>query len=284
MNRFEKTIVINEESVAVDAIASLSGLSKSTVKKLMTLGAVWIKRKGKLARFRSHKKTLQAGTEVKIYYDEKILNYKAAEEPSLLYSEKGFDVWFKPSGWVAQGTQYGDKYSILRATEKKHGKSFLVHRLDREVSGVMLVATTKEAAAHFSKTWHQSSTKKIYQAIVKGSIDRAVPFDIDYEIDGKEAKTIVTKTLPGKEEDQTLVELEIKTGRKHQIRLHLCDIDHPIMGDPSYGEYNKNDDGLKLIAKSLTIKTPKGELKTFAVPEESLFIREITENGSSNDK
>ena len=71
MNRFEKTIVINEESVAVDAIASLSGLSKSTVKKLMTLGAVWIKRKGKLARFRSHKKTLQAGTEVKVYYDEK---------------------------------------------------------------------------------------------------------------------------------------------------------------------------------------------------------------------
>ena len=56
------------------------------------------------------------------------------------------------------------------------------------------------------------------------------------------------------------------------------------MGDPSYGEYNKNDDGLKLIAKSLTIKTPKGELKTFAVQEESLFIREASKNGSSNDK
>ena len=274
MKKFEKTIITKSETSAVDFISAEVDLSKSSIKKLMNLGAVWIKYKGKMTRLRSHKKVLKAGAELKVCYDEKILNYKPDEEPFCIHSEPGFDVWHKPSGWLSQGTAYGDKYSILRTVEKKHGKSFLVHRLDREVSGLILVATTKEAAAHFSKTWHHNSTQKVYQAIAKGIIDKTTPFEIDYEIDGKEAKTIVTKVIPKDEDSQSLVELEIKTGRKHQIRLHLCDIDHPVMGDPSYGEHNKNNDGLKLIAKSLTLKTPKGSIETFTIPKEFLFIDE----------
>jgi tRNA pseudouridine32 synthase/23S rRNA pseudouridine746 synthase len=260
-----------ENSKAAQAIAEGSGLSVSLVKKLMTNGSVWMSKGKKTSRLRSHKRDLLAGTAIEVYYDEKILTTALDTEPTLIHDTKNYSVWYKPSGWLSQGTKYGDKYSVLRFSEIKFKNAFLIHRLDREVSGLIVIAKNSKTAGFLSKNWNSEAHKKTYQAIALGSLESSPGEKIilDYPIDGKESKTQidVIKT----EDGNSFLEIVISTGRKHQIRRHLDMHDFPIIGDPVYGDGNKNSEGIKLVATGLTILDPtksSNETISFEVPEE----------------
>lgn len=253
-------IKVEKEAISVDVISEQSGLSKSLVKKLMTFGCVWQKSEGKKkeVRLRSHKRPLPKGTNITVYYDPKIIESKIDKEPIELFSSKAFGVWYKPQNWLSGGTLYGDKFSVLRFAEVKTGnKSFLVNRLDKEVSGLIVIAYSSKAAGELSKIWSTPQIKKYYRALILGELDKKLPYEIDFEIDGKESKTIIhdAKVIDG----NTLVKLEILTGRKHQIRVHMEDIGYPIIGDPKYGEGNKNDSGIKLQACEISLPSAKGK-------------------------
>jgi 23S rRNA-/tRNA-specific pseudouridylate synthase len=111
---------------------------------------------------------------------------------------------------------------LLRA---KYREMYLVHRIDMPTSGVVLFARTRKAAAELSELFASGAMKKTYIAMVAGEIQ---PMTIDTPIDGKEAVTIVQPR-------QRFVECEIRTGRTHQIRIHLAAAGHPIIGDKRYG-------------------------------------------------
>lgn len=113
---------------------------------------------------------------------------------------------------------------LLRVTQRE---LYLVHRLDTPTSGVVLFATTRDAAARLSKLFATGAMRKTYLARIGGVLEGEVT--IDTPIEGKDALTIV-RPLRG-----SLVEVDLRSGRTHQIRIHLRAIGHPVLGDRRYG-------------------------------------------------
>ena len=148
----------------------------------------------------------------------------------------------KPSGLAVQGGQ-GVGVSLDGLLARAWGsRPLLVHRLDKDTSGIILVAKTKPAAAFFSKVLSSLSTKK-YRAICKGrpaSTEGAFTFDLAIHGKTKKSKTYFTLLDVFSGGDFSLLELELGTGRMHQIRRHLAACGTPILGDDKYGDFTLN--------------------------------------------
>jgi tRNA pseudouridine32 synthase / 23S rRNA pseudouridine746 synthase len=220
-------------------------------------GAVWVQKnaKGKITRARSLHVTLAPEDVISFYYDPYVLALPEVMSAEAIFDSSHYGVWVKESGVLSQGGQSGDHTSLLRYVEKIKKKDvFLVHRLDRETTGLMVVAYHSQGAAKLSDLFQNNKIAKTYQAIVKGALPEGETGAITFSLDGKKATTHF-KVLATKN-SQSLLELTIETGRFHQIRRHLDMIGHPVMGDPRYGKGNKNKEGLKLLAWSLSFVDP----------------------------
>lgn len=255
-----KTVASGDPTSACEFLAELTALSKSRVKDAMGKGAVWLKRqKSKQRRIRRVTAGIRPGDILSIYYDEALLS-KLPPLPELLGDQGRYSVWIKPAGLMTQGTKYGDHCSLLRQAElhfKTKRKIFLIHRLDREAAGLVLVAHDKTAAARFSRLFQNRQIIKRYTARVLGKLaDQQPTSTIDLELDGKPATTEYAVSGYDPATLTSKVNIVIQTGRKHQIRRHFEMIGHPIMGDPRYGKNNKNKDGMQLAATALEFSCP----------------------------
>ncbi|MBN2654232.1 MAG: RluA family pseudouridine synthase [Nitrospirae bacterium] len=236
-----------------------TGLSKSRVKDAMNKGAFWIRRGTKLKRHRKASAILKQGDCVEFYYDPALLAIKPPEA-CLVADIQRYSVWFKPAGLMAQGTMYGDHCSLLRQADLHFGSKrevFLVHRLDREASGLMIIGHTKEAAAKMSLLFQQNMIEKLYRVEVLGDIrGHAEKSRIDILIDGKTAVTDYEFISYDSCANSSLLDVRIATGRLHQIRRHFDMLGYPVIGDPKYGHGNKNREGMKLSAVELKFICP----------------------------
>ena len=257
MVTIEKSIVCLEPTTAVDLIASRTQLSKSKIKQAMTLGAVWTMKGKKNTRLRRAKTRLQPGDTASIYYSEKILGF-SPQEPRLICDQKTYSVWNKPAGLMSSGTRYGDHCAINRVVEKLFDRPvFLIHRLDKFAKGVMVLAHSKSAAADLSKQFRQRTVQKKYRALVEG--------ELESPLDGKDAISRVTPidTNSG----NSIVEIQIDTGRKHQIRRHMASLGNPVIGDKQYGSGRYPE--LMLVAVSLAFDCPDtSDRVSFDLPPE----------------
>lgn len=169
----------------------------------------------------------------------------------------------------------------------------LVHRLDRDTSGVMLLARTRASAAQLTKAFQSRDTQKIYWAITvgvpsekQGMIDaplaklpghRGELVQINENM-GKPAKTLF-RTIDNAGKDAAWLELQPLTGRTHQIRVHCQAIGVPVVGDPKYGVRDAGilelgiDNQLHLHARSLTIETGNGKNLSVTAPLPDHMLR-----------
>jgi len=157
----------------------------------------------------------------------------------------------KPAGLAVQGGE-GIKVSLDSIlSEKIKPRPLLVHRLDRDTSGIILVAKTKEAAGSFSALFANSRTiKKLYLGICSGVMEPAegtIKLALDVRGKGrdrikKESETFYRLLSTGNlgEAPCSLLELKLGTGRMHQIRRHLALTGHPLLGDDKYGDFALN--------------------------------------------
>ncbi len=274
MNRIDLEIDIdsNADVTVADLLAAKSGLSKSKVKDAMNKGAVWLKKnRGGMKRLRRATAVLKKGDRIELHYDEKILSLKPPSADCL--SDRGdYSVWYKPPGMTAQGTLYGDHCSLMRHAElffNLQREVFLVHRLDREASGIMLIAHNRRAAARLSEIFQNNLITKRYRAEVLGAFGKNDQRGtIEFPLDGKSATTEYQVLSYDAVRDTSVVEIIIRTGRLHQIRRHFDMTGHPVMGDPKYGKGNKNTEGLKLTATSLKFTCPVSNQEVeFSLPQ-----------------
>jgi 23S rRNA-/tRNA-specific pseudouridylate synthase len=133
----------------------------------------------------------------------------------------------KPAGLPTQPARDRKQLSLEDILRAQYKRIWLVHRLDTAASGVIVFARSSEAAARLSRLFASREVRKTYIARVDPPI--GTEMRIDTSIEGKDAITIVRPRERG------LVEVEIETGRTHQIRRHLASAGHPIAGDRRYG-------------------------------------------------
>lgn len=251
-------VTATDTLTACDLLAQRSGLSKSKIKDAMNKGAVWLApARGAMKRLRRATATLRAGERIELHYNAEVL--ARSVPPAPLLADRGqFSVWCKPASMLAQGTFEGDHCALLRQAElhfKPPRPALLVHRLDREASGVMLVAHSRDAAARLSRLFEMQQVRKRYRVDVRGRPAQEHG-RIDTLLDGKPALTDYAVLAYDAEHDIATLDVRIATGRLHQIRRHCADIGHGVIGDPKYGRGNKDPGGLRLVAVSLAFRCP----------------------------
>lgn len=137
----------------------------------------------------------------------------------------------KPAGLATQPARDRNQRSLEELLRVQYRELYVVHRIDTQTSGVVLFARTRDAAARLSELFASREIRKTYLAVIEGSIEHELT--IESPIGGKDAHTIVRPLRHLGE--TTLVAAEIRTGRTHQIRIHLKSIERPVAGDRRYG-------------------------------------------------
>ncbi len=207
----------------------------------------------------------------------------------VIYEDGNVLVVNKPSGVISHARgRYFDEPSVASFVRQKTGlkgeRSGIVHRLDRATSGVMITAKNQETLSILQKQFSQRKVQKTYMAIIRGDMpspegvidmpvgrNPKVPATFMVTEHGKNAithyRTIKTNGT------YTLLELHPETGRTHQLRVHLTELKHPIVGDALY---NGEESGrLLLHAESLEITLPGGQRKTFTAELPQEFVDKL---------
>ena len=259
----------------------LKGWTRNKIKQRLKAGCVFVN----CQSITQYDHELKAGDDVEVRAAEKT-RQRGTSQLEILYSDRDLIAINKPAGLLSVATVDENKHhalAILRnqlSRPKRHVNLWPVHRLDRDTSGVLLFATSREMREAVNEGW--SGAEKIYLAVVEGcpnpsqgSIDQPLRMDSEkYHMHvgpHPEAKKAIThfdtlRTV----KNRALLEVQLQTGRQHQIRTHLAWLGHPVVGDPRYGTDGPRM-GLQALRLSIT-RPETGKRLTFETPAPDGFL------------
>ena len=266
----------------------LKGVPKSHIYRILRSGEIRVNKKRVDQTYR-----LQLGDQVRIppvrVAEPQQRDYVPALEFPILYEDEALLAVDKPSGVAVHGGS-GVSFGVieqLRSARPQAKFLELVHRLDRETSGVLLLAKKRSALTALHEQMREGQTDKRYLTLVMGKWQNAkqhvkLPLHkftrpdgerrVMVREDGQESHTVFA--LQQAWAGYSLLEAQLKTGRTHQIRVHLAHLGFPIAGDDKYGDFTRNKElakqGLKrmfLHAHSMALTHPiTGEALRFSAP------------------
>lgn len=210
----------------------------------------------------------------------------------ILYKSKNAIVIYKPAGIPSQSDPSGDKDAMTLTSEilREKGENdslWLIHRLDRVVSGLLVFARNKRYAAILSEYVKERLITKEYYAVVDGIAESGVlenlifrdaragkAFIVDRERQGTKAARLSYRSLATVETEKgakTLVYVTLDTGRFHQIRAQLSHIKHPITGDGKYGSRDNKARSIALMASHLSLDLQNEKIDERRLPDLDLY-------------
>ena len=290
----DTVFVVNETISLLDFLmAKMGGMSRTSIKQLLSQRRVTVagavQPRGDYTVMKGDRVVVSSGRGNTTLTHPKL---------SVLYEDEHLIVVYKRPGLLTMPTRPESSettaLSILRAyvrRENRRNSVFVVHRLDRETSGVLVFARSQALQEYMRTYWRQLVTERTYIALVEGVLPQkegtitswltedkrnAIVYSSPTDNGGQQAITHY-KTLRCSEDGQwSLVELHLETGRTNQIRVHMQSLGHPVVGDRKYGFGNEYSpiDRLCLHAKVLAFIHPATEKKVrFEAPVPKEFNR-----------
>jgi len=211
----------------------------------------------------------------------------------IIFEDDSLIVVEKKEGLLTVSTGKSDEttaFSILKNHVKKsspQNRIYVVHRLDRETSGVIMFAKTKEVQLILQENWHRIVTRRIYVALVEGKVEKEQDTIVTWLTENEKSLKIHSSDTDNggqqaithyrcikSNENYSLLEIELETGRKNQIRVHMQGIGHPIAGDKKYGAGISPISRLGLHARLLAFYHPiSTEIVSFETPVPRNFLK-----------
>lgn len=254
--------IVKENEILIEFLKKMfSNLSKNSVKSLLHNEKVFVN--GNMTTKYNYE--LNAGDIVEI-------REKVAKNIDIIYEDKDIIVINKPSGLLTVATEKEKNktaYHLVMEYLKKKNKNnriFIIHRLDKDTSGIIMFAKNERAKHLYQDNWNDIVKKRCYYAVIDGKMENKEGTiksylkengNMVYSVKDRSGKLAVTEYKVLKERKNiSLLDINLKTGRKNQIRVHMKENKTPILGDLKYGEKSKLINRLALHAYKLELVNP----------------------------
>ena len=264
--------IVKENEILIDFLKkTFSNLSKNSVKSLLHNEKVFVN--GNMTTKYNYE--LNIGDVVEI-------REKVAKNIDIIYEDKNIIVINKPSGLLTVATEKEKNktaYHLVMEYLKKKNKNnriFIIHRLDKDTSGIIMFAKNERAKHLYQDNWNDIVKKRCYYAVIDGKMENKEGTiksylkengNMVYSVKDRSGKLAITEYKVLKERKNiSLLDINLKTGRKNQIRVHMKEDKTPILGDLKYGEKSKLINRLALHAYKLELVNPvTKKLLTFEI-------------------
>ena len=260
-------IIVEKEAELLDYLYNNVDMPKKRIKQYLTHGSIYVNNN----KTTKYNYKLLPGMNIVIATDNK--NRKTLPF-DILFEDNHIIVVNKPSGLLTIATTKEKEktlYHIVReylVSKDKNARIFIVHRLDKDTSGVVVLAKDEKTKNKLQENWNEYVSLREYVAVVHGKLNKEsdkivqklkeTKTNLVFVSHNEEGKEAITNYKVIKENDNySLLSINIETGRKNQIRVAMATINHPIVGDKKYGNSNDKETRLYLHANRLKMYYPE---------------------------